>query len=379
MSQTIVGRMMQAVVGLGFGDEGKGLITSVLCANTNNPLVVRYNGGHQAGHTVHHNGVRHVFSNFGSGTLQNVPTYWSKYCTLSPIGFLNEYAILREKGIIPTLFVHPECPITTPFDIAYNGMDHENGSVGVGFGLTVERELNHYHLQVRDMHFPCVLGAKLAAVQSYYYRKVAEKRGFTIANEFLEKFDVPKFIEQMLAVKELISVQEDDVMNHYNVIMEGAQGIMLDQHHGFFPNVTRSNTTLQNAVELGFVGEINYVTRAYQTRHGKGFMSSNFPIKLIDNENETNTKPSFQGAFRTAVLDIDLLNYALECNSKYHATNTLNLYITCLDQVPHPIPVLINNKYYCWSVEEICGALNTRMSHVYTSWSDDGTKIREEY
>jgi len=79
------------VVGLGYGDEGKGLTTDFLCGQSKFPLVIRFNGGHQAGHTVvTKDGVRHVFSSFGAGTLRNAPTYWSRYCTFSPAYLLYE-------------------------------------------------------------------------------------------------------------------------------------------------------------------------------------------------------------------------------------------------------------------------------------------------
>ena len=67
------------VIGLGFGDEGKGITTSYLCKKLEGTkIVVRFNGGHQAGHTVVFNGKRHIFSSWGSGTLQGIPTYWSE-------------------------------------------------------------------------------------------------------------------------------------------------------------------------------------------------------------------------------------------------------------------------------------------------------------
>ncbi|HSY75885.1 MAG TPA: adenylosuccinate synthetase, partial [Bacteroidia bacterium] len=69
-------KKVSIVVGLGYGDESKGSTTAFLCQQGSNPLVIRYCGGHQAGHTVIYSGKRHVFSNFGSGTLQGAPTYW---------------------------------------------------------------------------------------------------------------------------------------------------------------------------------------------------------------------------------------------------------------------------------------------------------------
>ena len=68
-----------AVIGLGFGDEGKGSVVSYLTKACDSTIVARFSGGHQVGHTVCTNNTRHVFSNFGSGTLNGTPTYWSKF------------------------------------------------------------------------------------------------------------------------------------------------------------------------------------------------------------------------------------------------------------------------------------------------------------
>ncbi len=116
--------MRSAVIGLGFGDEGKGMVTSSLATYYNNPMIVRYSGGHQAGHTVEFAGIKHTFVNFGSGTLFGCPTYWSKHCTFEPVGFLNELAVLveklEEKFEDIKVYVHNDCPVTTPYDILHN-------------------------------------------------------------------------------------------------------------------------------------------------------------------------------------------------------------------------------------------------------------------
>ena len=147
-----------AVIGLGFGDEGKGITTDYLCTQFSYPLVIRFCGGHQAAHTVVVDGVSHVFSNFGSGTLRDVRTFWAKYCTVDPIGILNELDVLKEINIHePELFIDPACPITTPYDKRFNKFREINnlhGSCGVGFGATIEREKNHYSLTFADLFYP---------------------------------------------------------------------------------------------------------------------------------------------------------------------------------------------------------------------------------
>jgi adenylosuccinate synthase len=75
---------------------------------------------------------KHVFSNFGSGTLQGVPTYWSPYCTIDPVGVINEYKILKDKGIEPKLYIDSRCPVTTPYDKRHNqSKDQMNGNLAI--------------------------------------------------------------------------------------------------------------------------------------------------------------------------------------------------------------------------------------------------------
>lgn len=315
------------VLGLGFGDEGKGLTTSFLCAQTKNPIVVRFNGGHQAGHTVVHNGKRHVFSSFGSGTLQGVPTYWSKYCTFYPTAFLNEHALLSD----PVIFVDPLCPVTTPFDVIFN-QDSErivrNGSVGVGFGATLQRQEANFKLFVQDFFYEKVLIQKLKAIADYY------------GNDRPSKI-IEEFLIDLREVKYRINVTNDSILSDYSPIFEGAQGILLDQDFGFFPNVTRSNTTSKNALEIYPPNEIYYVTRSYLTRHGDGFLPGEKKLSLKNNENETNIKNEFQGEFRKAELDMSLFNYALQCDGNFSHGLRKNLVVTCMDQYDTDIPRLI--------------------------------------
>jgi adenylosuccinate synthase len=165
----------------------------------------------------------------------------------------------------------------------------------------------------------------------------------------------------------IILVCDESYIKNKNVIFEGAQGILLDQDFGFFPNVTPSNTTSKNVIEI--IGEdddhldIYYVTRSYQTRHGNGFMSNETPLLLKNNEKETNRSHEFQGNFRIGKLDIDLLNYSLECDSYFSKHANRHLVITCIDQYPIDIDDLISK-------------LNVDFKSVLFSIGDSFTDIR---
>ncbi|HRH68841.1 MAG TPA: adenylosuccinate synthetase [Flavobacteriales bacterium] len=331
---------MIAVIGLGFGDEGKGLATDFLCseavAGGLHPVVVRFNGGHQAGHTVVRDSVRHVFSHFGSGTLLGAPTVWSRWCTFEPIGFMNERQVLRDKGVDPVFVADPLCPVTTPYDIAYN-RDREgsvrHGSVGVGFGATLQREEDHRHLFLQDLLCERVVVMKLHYIKEYYkglgMDVDIDTRPFLLAaNEAIKLAPVLPTVFMWDALHPLI--------------FEGAQGVLLDQRFGFFPHVTRSNTTSTNAREFGGRSmKTLFVTRSYQTRHGNGPMmggGDGKPVVLKNNADETNVSHSFQGEFRTAPLDPEMLRYAMRCDGSQNA----DLLITCMDQYEIDVRDLLN-------------------------------------
>ena len=344
--------MNTIILGLGFGDEGKGQTVSDLIEKykdkdkydqSRKTAVVRFNGGHQAGHTVIYGGRKHIFSNFGSGTLQGVPTYWSKYCTIHPTAMLREQAALMKIEKQPILFIDPLCPVTTPYDIAWNRIQNRDGSCGVGFGATIQRQEDHYNLYMQDLQYKDIFFEKMRNIRDYYIRKTSV---FTGEDE-TQAYNVTVIPAYWEIVGQFLRgnfyhVVDDEILNDYNLIFEGAQGILLDQDFGFFPNVTRSNTTSKNALEIikslvrnANPTEIIYVTRPYQTRHGKGFMSDCSELKL-ENVNETNTG-NYQGSFRVGRLDRNLLSYALKVDKQFSKDLQKSLKITCLDQTKNNI------------------------------------------
>lgn len=328
------------VLGSQFGDEGKGHVVSYLVSKSEHPLVVRFNGGHQAGHTVvMADGKRHVFSHFGSGTLQGAPTFWSRFCTVSPGALVSEWNELHRLGVTPKIYIDSLCPVTTPYDIYYNQIQNSktnHGSVGVGFGATIERHEKYFKLYAGDLQHPSVLKGKLQNIYHYY----KDKLGVSFIPDF--RYVFTDTVDEFMSLPEEIEICESNYLNPIgfdHIIFEGAQGILLDMDFGFFPNVTRSNTTSKNAMQLIKenwlmpVPEIFYVTRSYQTRHGNGYMTNEAEgIELKNNEHETNIDFGFQGKFRKSKLDIDLLKYALECDNHFSDALDKNLVITCTDQ-----------------------------------------------
>ncbi len=345
--------MVDIVVGLVFGDEGKGRCVDYLCykrlnpARSNSTLVVRFSGGSQAGHNVVIGGQSHIHSNFGSGTMRGVPSYFSKYCAVNPATIMVEWGVLMSKGVVPKLYIDPEAILITPYDVAWNQIGSlEHGTCGQGIGAAMKRHTESpYKLFAADLTNRQVISLKLANILKYYIEQLKSKNSsIEIITRYSELAATHqdaflRSIEQLFFNK-LVSVERLDLKMYDNIIFEGSQGIMLDMDHGFFPNVTFANTTSKNAIalckEFNLPYHIWYATRCYQTRHGNGPMTSNIPIQLINTEAEINVDNEWQGPFKIAEIDYNLLNYALTVDSIYHTDNlgSLNLLVTCLDQRP---------------------------------------------
>ena len=364
----------KAVIGTGFGDEGKGLFTDYLCSNAEQPLVIRFSGGQQAGHTVVRNGIRHVFSNFGSGTLQGVPSYFARFCTIDPVGIVNELEVLLEKGVEPLLYIDAECPVTTPYDICYNQQHHPHGSCGVGVGATINREEHFYSLTFADLFHPWVLKTRLELIQDFYRAQMND-------------VDVEDFLHccSVLTRSPWVRISHGLPPGQFSeYIYEGSQGLLLDPHYGFFPYVTRSDTGSKNILSLcgDSTPEIYLITRAYQTRHGKGPMSNqHLPHNIKINHQETNIRNPFQGEFRRSLLDLSLLEYALQQDSLIATASDKSLVITCLDHVRNEYRFTLQGQIiHCDNASDFVQRIaeHSGICKVYTSSSDNADKIRKQ-
>jgi len=379
----MVKRSALIVVGLGFGDEGKGLVTDYLCSKNKNPIVIRYNGGHQAGHCVVTNdGRKHVFSNFGAGSFRNIPTYWSSFCTFEPSFFMEEFTALDFN---PTIYIDNKCPITTHYDVLYNRAieitkgNSRLGSCGVGYGATIERQkVKNVSLYFKDLLNFELLVNKLKDIRTYYRQKINSETPFDFDSFSNDEEDI-NYLNSVKAIyslmtKNLIStIDEKEIFSSHlwrTFVFEGAQGILLDENFGMKPFITKSNTTSKNALSIlsrqkgyDFNIEIFYVTRAYQTRHGAGPFREKDPDFVLKNQSETNFDNQYQGKFRFAYLDVDLINYALKCDAIFSKNLVKNIVITCLDQLEGEKIIYYKNnerkdRLYCEITNELCCDFN---------------------
>lgn len=307
----------KVIIGAAFGDEGKGLMTDyhVRQGDPSDTIVVRFNGGAQAGHTVvTPEGQRHVFHHFGSGTLAGARTFLSRDFLVNPILWrLEMHDLQRFPQLRTRLFVDREAPLTTVYDMLLNQFDEvergnaRHGSCGVGIHQTmVRQECARYRLFAGDLEKPNLLRDRVDSIRKN--RRVPE---IYKTDEIFERF-----LADCAEMAKHINIRDSRFLSAQpNIVFEGAQGLLLDaENKQFFPNVTHSRTGLTNVLPLahdaGLDGlDVTYVVRSYLTRHGAGIMPGEDPS--LGYEDNTNTPNEWQGKLRFAPLDPNLVGEAI--------------------------------------------------------------------
>jgi len=350
------------VIGAGYGDEGKGLMTDYFAANSkDHPVVIRYNGGAQAGHTVAtQSGARHVFMHHGAGTIVGAPTYLARDFIFNPFLLHQERLTLTRAGLYRggSPFVHPKCRVTTPYDMLLNqtlenARDVRHGSCGVGIFATMQRDV------VAPLRIETLSKMTLSEVRDMLLTvrdlslNTLKSTGIPTGQDTAELFDLDysqKFYEtsrEELSHYRIATYADlSDMTDHF--IFEGAQGLLLSEKYGDFPHCTPSDPGLTSPVEIADLLGCNtieavYTTRAYATRHGNGPLTgettaANLGLKNI--ESETNQQNDMQGMFRYAPLDVARIKAAVESDSmaltksSRFTETVISLAVTCLDQVP---------------------------------------------
>lgn len=336
------------VIGANFGDEGKGLVTDWLAAQKANALVVLHNGGCQRGHTVTTpDGKRHVFRHFGAGTFTGAATWISKEFVVNPIIYREEYKQLEDLGIIPKVYIDPRCKITTPYDMLINqvieydrGLDKKHGSCGMGVYETLRRNQNGISFKDIDAikkYYPDAMTVKefkgmrlpsklnfLEHIRNDYTRRRLDELGIKkmdgIYEMALRSFDMmANYIDDFEFMMKTAEITDEAVIGLYNdIIFEGGQGLLLDQHNEeYFPHLTPSNTGLDNPIDIiddyfddHSIIDTYFVTRTYMTRHGVGRLDYEVAKSIInaDMQDATNVPNPFQDNLRYGLLDVDDLN-----------------------------------------------------------------------
>ena len=279
------------VVGTQWGDEGKGKIVDWLTDHAQG--VVRFQGGHNAGHTLVIGGKKTVLHLIPSGILRNnVACYIGNGVVISPRALLEEVDMLEQAdvNVMDRLYISKACPLILP---SHSELDNAReiamgankiGTTGRGIGPAYEDKAARRALRIQDLFDQDYFATKLAKVLDYH--------NFVLKNYYhVPTVDFQKTLDDTLSLSERIKSMVADVSQLLfeanrignNLLFEGAQGTMLDIDHGTYPYVTSSNCIAGTATTGSGVGpqQLHYIlgiTKAYTTRVGAG----PFPTELND-------------------------------------------------------------------------------------------------
>lgn len=279
------------VIGTQWGDEGKGKLVDLLTEQA--AAVVRFQGGHNAGHTLVINGEKTVLHLIPSGVLrEDVQCMIGNGVVLCPEALLKEIEFLEKTGIPVRnrLKISESCALILPVHVAIdNAREKARGSkaigtTGRGIGPAYEDKVARRGLRAGDLRSGEEFARRLKDLIDYH--------NFMLVNYYhAEPVNYEAILAKTLELAEVIKPMLTDVgealhelqKNGQNILFEGAQGAMLDIDHGTYPYVTSSNTTAGGAATGAGVGplSIDYVlgiTKAYSTRVGNG----PFPTELMD-------------------------------------------------------------------------------------------------
>lgn len=283
------------VIGTQWGDEGKGKVVDLLTEKA--AAVARFQGGHNAGHTVVIDGKKTVLHLIPSGILRdNVKCFIGNGVVLSPAALMQELRMLEENNIRARdrLNISEACTLILPYHVALDQAREKAkgnaaiGTTGRGIGPAYEDKVARRALRAGDLMHRKRLAAKLGEVLDYH--------NFVLKNFYKSKpIDFQSVLDDTLKqAEDIIPMIKDITEMLYqlhqqgsNILFEGAQGTLLDVDHGTYPYVTSSNTTAGGAATGSGVGPLHFdyvlgITKAYTTRVGSG----PFPTELFDNLGE---------------------------------------------------------------------------------------------
>lgn len=277
------------VLGTQWGDEGKGKVVDLLTDQAT--YVVRYQGGHNAGHTLVIDGEKTVLHLIPSGVLrENVTCVIGNGVVLSPEALMKEMQMLEERGVPvkERLVISEACPLILPYHVALDVAREEArgnkaiGTTGRGIGPAYEDKVSRRGLRVSDLFNAEDFASKLKEVLEYH--------NFVLTQYYkAEPVDYNVVLADALAVADILKAMVVDVSDVLDkariagkaIMFEGAQGTLLDIDHGTYPYVTSSNTTVGGVATGAGFGPLHLdyvlgIVKAYTTRVGSG----PFPTEL---------------------------------------------------------------------------------------------------
>ncbi|MFL2540044.1 MAG: adenylosuccinate synthase [Alphaproteobacteria bacterium] len=373
--------MNKAVIGLQWGDEGKGKIVDFLSEKFD--LVARYQGGNNAGHTVIVEDITYKLNLIPSGVIRGKVCFLGQGIVLDPEHFLKEYEQICEKISNPTIYLSSNIPLILPYhkqldkinESILSGED-KIGTTAKGIGPAYQDKVGRKSIKLYDLKSSDKIREKLENIKKFYdpvlkaYQEelINIDKYISILDSFYTKVG-PLIIDNSYIKKNF---------NQNNILFEGAQGALLDLDHGSYPFVTSSNTISSNIV-IGSGLQVDYQTvgifKAYATRVGNG----PFPSELFDEIGDYIAETGVEFGTvtkrkrRCGWLDLVSLKYSCQVN------RVNELCITKIDVLNNLKEIKICKSYQGHSFEEInfndsvslkSLSLSESDFEVFESWGD---------
>jgi adenylosuccinate synthase len=297
--------MTLTIVGSQLGDEGKGALVDRWGRDAD--VVVRYQGGDNAGHTVVEDGEEYKLSLVPSGAVRGTVGVLGNGCVVNPHTLFEELDGLRERGLDPDVRVAERAHVILPYHRVLDGAeedaksdtDLDAGTTGRGIGPTYEDKAGRRGVRVGDLLDPAVLRERLEYVVPHARGLAEDVYGMALEGEAAAAFDVDALHEEFVAVGERLreegmTVDAGEFLTDRHaagerLLFEGAQGTAIDIDHGIYPYVTSSNPTAgAAAVGSGVAptvvgrGEVVGIVKAYLSRVGTGPL----PTEMTDDESD---------------------------------------------------------------------------------------------
>lgn len=279
------------IVGAQWGDEGKGKIADTLAEKSD--LVVRYQGGNNAGHTLVVNGQKTFLHLIPSGVLHKYTKCVIGHgVVVDPIALDTEITRLQDTGIeisADNLFVSESCTVITSYHklldaVRENSTTEKIGTTGKGIGPAYEDKVSRKGIKFKHLFDKDVLRSRLVlslAEKETLFKDLYKVEYPSLEEEFERLYTLGQKLKQYSA--DTFSIIDQAVSTGKNVVYEGAQGVLLDIDYGTYPFVTSSNTSVagvySGATTAGHnLDHVIGITKAYTTRVGEG----PFPTELFD-------------------------------------------------------------------------------------------------
>jgi len=371
----------KAVIGLQWGDEGKGKIVDFLSEKFD--LVARYQGGNNAGHTVIVEDVTYKLNLIPSGVIRGKVCFLGQGIVLDPDHFLKEYKQICEKISNPNIYLSSNIPLILPY---HKQLDKINesiltgedkiGTTAKGIGPAYQDKVGRKSIKLYDLKSSDKIKEKLENIKKFYD---------PVLNAYHEEvIDIDQYIKILDSFYEEVGsliVDNSFIKKNFNqekILFEGAQGALLDLDHGSYPFVTSSNTISSN-IMIGSGLQVDYQTvgifKAYATRVGNGPFPSELFDKIGDYIAETGVEYGTvtKRKRRCGWLDLVSLKYSCQIN------RVNELCITKIDVLNNLEEIKICKSYQGQSFEEInfndsdflkSLSLNENDFEIFQSWGD---------